>query len=83
MFLKCCSGKDKVSPTDDTVEDIRNSLYKKEKLSSQKDLREDSKEEGVTWQLLSRIQDRLCLYLYTITIAILIMVFLLALYGFV
>ena len=85
VFLKCCTGKEKVAPTDyDKVEDIHNTLYKKEKLTSQKDIREDQDEhEEVTWQILSLLQDRLCLYVYTITIIILIIFFMLALYGFV
>lgn len=39
--------------------------------------------EDITWQMLSVIQDRLCLYVYIITIVILVVVFLLALFGIV
>ena len=85
MFLKCCTRNEQVAPTDyDKVEDIRSTSYKKEKLTSKTDLREDPDEhEEVTWQMLSLLQDRLCLYVYTISMIILVIVFMLALYGFV
>ena len=51
MFLKCCTGNEKVAPTDyDKIEDIRSTPYKKEKLTLKTDLREDPDEhEEVTW----------------------------------
>ena len=76
-FLNVVQVKKRFAPTDyDKVEDIHNTLYKKEKLTSQTDIREDPDEyEEVTWQMLSLLQDRLCLYVYTITIISLIIFF--------
>ena len=85
VYFKCVSGKDKVEPLDyDKVENIAQSLDRKEKMTSKIDLRDgpdDHKE--VTWQMLAIMQDRLCLYIYSVAMIILITVFMLALYGYV
>lgn len=85
VFFQCCRRKEKVTPLDyDKVENITKSLDRKEKMTSQTDLRDDSDDqEEVTWQMLATIQDRLCLYIYSVAMVILITVFMLALYGYV
>ena len=81
VYFKCCSVKDKVEPID---ESITTALDRKEKMTSQTDLRDDPDDhEEFTWQMLSIMQDRLCLYLYSVATLILIAVTMLALYGYV
>ena len=82
-FFKCFGETEKVTPIDyDRVETLSQSLERKQKMASQTDLRQEPDVQNeVTWQMISMIQDRLCLYIYSVVLIIVIAVFMSALYG--